>query len=169
MAEKINVEVIYALANQQDIARVSLPKGSTATQAIEASGLLVKHPEIDLKKNKIGVFAKLAKADTVLRDRDRIEIYRPLIADPKEVRKQRAAEGHEGQDDEDHGQQEDHDLSLFYYGLLDNRFHNLQMMKSGSRMPTMNSSMVVPRGWGQCPHPLSVSVRGRGCSRGRSS
>ena len=93
MAEKINVEVIYALANQQDIARVSLPKGSTATQAIEASGLLVKHPEIDLKKNKIGVFAKLAKADTVLRDRDRIEIYRPLIADPKEVRKQRAAEG----------------------------------------------------------------------------
>ena len=93
MAEKINIEVIYALANQQDIARVSLPEGSTAMQAIEASGLLAKYPEIDLKKNKIGVFAKLAKADTVLRDRDRIEIYRPLIADPKEVRKQRAAEG----------------------------------------------------------------------------
>ena len=55
--------------------------------------MLAKYPEIDLKKNKIGVFAKLAKADTVLRDRDRIEIYRPLIADPKEVRKQRAAEG----------------------------------------------------------------------------
>ena len=93
MAEAINVEVIYALANQQDIARISVPAGSTAMQAIEASGLLVKYPEIDLKKNKIGVFAKLAKADTVLRDRDRIEIYRPLIADPKEVRKQRAAEG----------------------------------------------------------------------------
>jgi len=93
MAEAINVEVIYALANQQDIARISVPAGSTAMQAIEASGLLAKYPEIDLKKNKIGVFAKLAKADTVLRDRDRIEIYRPLIADPKEVRKQRAAEG----------------------------------------------------------------------------
>lgn len=93
MAESIDVEVVYALADAQDLARLSLPEGSTAMQAIEASGLLVKHPEIDMKKNKIGVFAKLAKADTVLRDRDRVEIYRPLIADPKEVRKQRAAEG----------------------------------------------------------------------------
>lgn len=93
MDEKISVEVVYALADQQEIIRLSLPEGSTVTQAIEASGLLAKHPEIDLKKNKIGVFAKLAKADTVLRERDRIEIYRPLIADPKEVRKQRAAEG----------------------------------------------------------------------------
>ncbi len=93
MAESIDVEVVYALADAQDLARLSLPEGSTAMQAIEASGLLAKHPEIDMKKNKIGVFAKLAKADTVLRDRDRVEIYRPLIADPKEVRKQRAAEG----------------------------------------------------------------------------
>lgn len=93
MAESINVEVVYALAGVQDLARLNLPEGCTAMQAIEASGLLAKHPEIDVKKNKIGVFAKLAKADTVLRDRDRVEIYRPLIADPKEVRKQRAAEG----------------------------------------------------------------------------
>jgi len=93
MAESINVEVVYALADVQDLARLSLPEGSTAMHAIEASGLLAKHPEIDMKKNKIGVFAKLAKADTQLRDRDRVEIYRPLIADPKEVRKQRAAEG----------------------------------------------------------------------------
>ena len=93
MAESIDVEVVYALADAQDLARLSLPEGRTAMQAIEASGLLAKHPEIDMKKNKIGVFAKLAKADTVLRDRDRVEIYRPLIADPKEVRKQRAAEG----------------------------------------------------------------------------
>ena len=93
MAESIDVEVVYALADAQDLARLSLPEGSTAMQAIEASGLLAKHPEIDMKKNKIGVFAKLAKADTLLRDRDRVEIYRPLIADPKEVRKQRAAEG----------------------------------------------------------------------------
>ena len=62
-------------------------------QAIEASGLLGKHPDIDLATNKLGIYAKLAKPDTVLRDRDRVEIYRPLIADSKEMRKQRAAEG----------------------------------------------------------------------------
>lgn len=93
MAETIRVEVVYAMADLQELAQLSLPEGSTVTQAITASGLLEKYPEIDLKKNKLGVFAKLAKADTVLRDRDRVEIYRPLIADPKEVRKQRAAEG----------------------------------------------------------------------------
>ncbi len=69
------------------------PAGSTLQQAVEASGLLQKYPEIDLTKNKLGIYAKLCKAETSLRDRDRIEIYRPLIADPKEIRKQRAAEG----------------------------------------------------------------------------
>ena len=72
---------------------MSLPVGSSVLQAIEASGILQKYPDIDLAKNKFGVFAKLVKPDAVLRDRDRVEIYRPLIADPKEVRKQRAAEG----------------------------------------------------------------------------
>ena len=52
-----------------------------------------KYAEIDLKKNKVGVFGKLTKLDAPLRDRDRVEIYRPLIADPKEVRKKRADEG----------------------------------------------------------------------------
>lgn len=89
----MKIEVIYAQPRGADIARVDLPEGATAQQAVEASGLLQKYPEIDLKKNKLGIYAKLAKADTVLRDRDRVEIYRPLIADPKEVRKQRAAEG----------------------------------------------------------------------------
>ena len=93
MAETIHVEVVYARPESQDVIGLDLPAGSTAGQAIEASGLLVKHPEIDLAKNKLGVYAKLAKADTALRDRDRVEIYRPLIADPKEVRKQRAADG----------------------------------------------------------------------------
>ena len=91
--EMLNVEVCYALPEKQLLIKVKLPQGSTLQQALEASGVLLKHPEIDLKKNKFGVFAKLSKVDTVLRDRDRIEIYRPLIADPKEVRKQRAAEG----------------------------------------------------------------------------
>ena len=72
----------------------ALPAGSTVQRAIDASGLLQKHPEIDIAKtNKLGVFAKLVKADTVLRDRDRVEIYRPLIADPKDVRRKRAEEG----------------------------------------------------------------------------
>jgi len=93
MAEKINVEVVYALQQKQELVAVKLEEGATVRQAIEASGLLAKYPEIDLAKNKLGIFAKLAKADGVLRDKDRVEIYRPLIADPKEVRKQRAAEG----------------------------------------------------------------------------
>jgi putative ubiquitin-RnfH superfamily antitoxin RatB of RatAB toxin-antitoxin module len=93
MAESIHVEVVYAMPERQDVIGISLPAGSTVGQAIEASGLLAKHPEIDLARNKLGIYAKLAKIDTALRDRDRVEIYRPLIADPKEVRKQRAAEG----------------------------------------------------------------------------
>jgi len=93
MDEMIDIEVCYALPEKQELVRVKLPLGATLLQALEASGLLLKHSEIDLKKNKFGVFAKLSKPDSVLRDRDRVEIYRPLIADPKEVRKQRAAEG----------------------------------------------------------------------------
>lgn len=89
----MNIEVVYALPEKAELVSLSMPEGSTVIQAVEASGLLAKHPEIDVKKNKFGIYAKLAKADAVLRDRDRVEIYRPLIADPKEVRKQRAAEG----------------------------------------------------------------------------
>jgi putative ubiquitin-RnfH superfamily antitoxin RatB of RatAB toxin-antitoxin module len=93
MSELIRIEVVYPLPDKQELFSVKLPVGATVRQAIEASGILQKHPEIDLGKNKLGIFAKLAKPDTEVRDRDRVEIYRPLIADPKEVRKQRAAEG----------------------------------------------------------------------------
>jgi putative ubiquitin-RnfH superfamily antitoxin RatB of RatAB toxin-antitoxin module len=93
MAEMISVEVCYARAAKQDVVSLKLADGATLQQAVEASGLLGKYPEIDLKKGKFGIWNKLAKLDAPLRDRDRIEIYRPLIADPKEVRKQRAAEG----------------------------------------------------------------------------
>lgn len=93
MAEKINVEVCYALLDKQHRVNLKLDAGATLQLALEASGLLEKHPEIDLKKNKFGIWNKLSKLDAVLRDQDRVEIYRPLIADPKEVRKQRAAEG----------------------------------------------------------------------------
>lgn len=93
MAEMLSVEVCYALPTKQEIVRIKLSEGASLEQALEASGLLVKYPEIDIKKNKFGIWNKLSKLDSVLRNQDRVEIYRPLIADPKEVRKQRAAEG----------------------------------------------------------------------------
>jgi len=94
MADMINVEVTYALPERQEIVKLVLAAGATAGDAIEASGLLQSHAEIDLSgANKIGIFGKLCKLDTELRDRDRVEIYRPLIADPKAVRKKRAEEG----------------------------------------------------------------------------
>lgn len=93
MADKLKIEIVYAQAAEQTLLSLQVEAGTTVQQAIEASGMLAKHPEIDLAKNKLGIFAKLTKPDVVLRDRDRIEIYRPLLADPKEVRKKRAAEG----------------------------------------------------------------------------
>lgn len=93
MSGKIDIEVIYALPDEQILFRQTLPEGITAGDAIRLSGILEKYPEIDLNSNKLGVFGKLAKPDTVLRDKDRVEIYRPLIADPKEVRRKRAEEG----------------------------------------------------------------------------
>lgn len=89
----IKVEVAYARPEQQVIVAISLAVGSTVEQAIVASGLLQRFPEIDLKVNKVGVFGRLAKLQTALRPGDRVEIYRGLIADPKEIRRQRAAEG----------------------------------------------------------------------------
>ncbi len=89
----IKVEVAYALAHVQTLLNVEVPPGTTLADAIKASGMLEKHPEIDLASNKVGIFGKLSKLDAVLRDRDRVEIYRPLIADPKEVRRKRAEEG----------------------------------------------------------------------------
>ncbi|MCB1959434.1 MAG: RnfH family protein [Rhodocyclaceae bacterium] len=95
MTDPIRVEVVYALPERQEVVTLNLAAETTAEQAILASGLLEKYPEISLDKtgNKIGIYAKLAPLTTVLRDRDRVEIYRPLIADPKEVRRKRAKEG----------------------------------------------------------------------------
>ena len=93
MSNEILVEVAYALPQQQLIVELMVPQGTTAEQAVQQSRILQKFPEIDLAQNKLGIFGKLVKADTVLREHDRVEIYRALIADPKEVRRQRAAEG----------------------------------------------------------------------------
>ena len=93
MNDRINIEVVYALPGEQTLLKRSVPGGTTVAEALQASGVLAKHPEIDMDKNKLGIFGKLTKADAVLRDKDRIEIYRPLIADPKEVRRKRAEQG----------------------------------------------------------------------------
>ncbi len=85
----IAVEVVFA----PTLVRLQLPENSTVEDAIRASGLLDKYPEIDLEQNKIGIYSRPVQADTALRDRDRVEIYQPLIADPKEIRRRRAAEG----------------------------------------------------------------------------
>lgn len=89
----ITVEIVYALPDAQTLRRVELAKGATVEDVIRRSGLLEDFPEIDLARNKVGVFSKLVKLDEAVRDRDRIEIYRPLIADPKEVRRKRAEAG----------------------------------------------------------------------------
>jgi uncharacterized protein len=91
--EKINIELVYALPAEQLLMKLEVPKATNIADAIKLSGILEKHPEIDLEKGKFGIFGKLSKLDTALREKDRIEIYRPLIADPKEVRRKRAEEG----------------------------------------------------------------------------
>ena len=98
MTDSIKVEVAYAKPDTQVILQLDVPDGTSLEQAVKSSGILKKFPEIDLSNNKLGVFGKIAKPDTPLRDRDRVEIYRPLIADPKESRRKRAAKK-EGQDD----------------------------------------------------------------------
>jgi uncharacterized protein len=92
LVHHIMVEVAYALPNQQLIIPVQVAPEANAEAAIRKSGILNKFPEIDLAVNQIGIFSKLSKLDAPLRNLDRIEIYRPLIADPKEARKQRAEE-----------------------------------------------------------------------------
>lgn len=89
----IMVEVVYALPEQQLLLQARLMEGATVEDAIRASGVLEVFPEIDLGKDKVGIFSKLVKLDEKVRDKDRVEIYRPLIADPKEVRRKRAEEG----------------------------------------------------------------------------
>ncbi|HHH43174.1 MAG TPA: RnfH family protein [Gammaproteobacteria bacterium] len=92
-AESIPVEVAYAKPEEQVILKLDVTPGTSLRQAIEQSGILERFPEIDLEKAKVGIFGKLKKPDQVLQPGDRVEIYRPLIADPKKVRKERAAAG----------------------------------------------------------------------------
>jgi putative ubiquitin-RnfH superfamily antitoxin RatB of RatAB toxin-antitoxin module len=92
-AETIPVEVVYALPDRQVVLALEVVADATIADVITQSGILEKFPEIDLGNNKVGVFGKLGKLTDTLHAGDRVEIYRPLIADPKQVRKQRAAQG----------------------------------------------------------------------------
>jgi putative ubiquitin-RnfH superfamily antitoxin RatB of RatAB toxin-antitoxin module len=91
--ETINVEVAYALPQKQLILPVNVDLGTTVGGAIVQSGIMMEFPDLDLENSAVGIFGKLTKMETVLQEGDRVEIYRPLIADPKEVRRKRAAEG----------------------------------------------------------------------------
>lgn len=86
----IGVEVVYALPHSQTVRQLSLPRDSTVEQAIEASGIMSLVPGIDLRRNRLGIYGKLVQPGTLLHDRDRIEIYRPLTVDPGENRRRRA-------------------------------------------------------------------------------
>lgn len=90
MSPEIKVEVVYALPEKQYLLKVRLAQGSTVEQAIAASGILELRTDIDLAKNKVGIFSRPVKLTDTVNDGDRVEIYRPLIADPKELRRQRA-------------------------------------------------------------------------------
>jgi len=92
MTQKIQVEICYALPDQQKLLPLVVTEGSTAKQAVSQSGVQNLFPEIDLDNLNLAIFSALIEPDYALKDGDRIEILRPLLADPKEVRKRRAAE-----------------------------------------------------------------------------
>jgi uncharacterized protein len=88
----LTVEVIYALAGAEDVVTLRLAPGATLRDAVLRSGVLERHPEIDLAVQKLGIFGEPAAADRPLADGDRVEIYRALVTDPKEARRRRALE-----------------------------------------------------------------------------
>lgn len=93
MDETIEVEVSYAVPERQLILKVEVPAGTTAIEAARLSGIEEQFPEIDLGKNRLGVFGKLCKPDRRLNAGDRVEIYRPLLVDPRAARRELAAAG----------------------------------------------------------------------------
>lgn len=86
----ISVEVCFAKPDRYALEKLIVPPGATLRDAVIQSGIIEQFPEIDLAVCRVGIYGKLKTLDTVLRDRDRVEIYRPLQADPKEARRKRA-------------------------------------------------------------------------------
>ncbi|WP_348698491.1 RnfH family protein [Duganella fentianensis] len=92
MAEHmLNIEVCYASDELQFLQALQVPAGSTIAQGIALSGLAQRLPQLDLQAMQVGVYARKKTLDTPLREHDRIELYRPLIADPKQARRRRKA------------------------------------------------------------------------------
>ncbi|WP_263144764.1 RnfH family protein [Pseudomonas sp. RIT-PI-AD] len=93
MAESIAVEVVYAWPDQQVLLKLVVPVGTSAREAVERSALGADFPELDVRRCPLGIFGKALSApdSRILEDGERVEVYRPLIADPKEIRKRRAA------------------------------------------------------------------------------
>ncbi|WP_246143391.1 RnfH family protein [Colwellia echini] len=87
---KITIEIVYGIPQKQKILTLSVVSGTTVEQAIIDSGIIKLFPEINLNENKVGIWNRTVKLTDSVDDLDRIEIYRPLIADPKDVRKRRA-------------------------------------------------------------------------------
>lgn len=89
MAEQIHIQVCYAHPDQHFLRDLTVAAGTTLAQAVRLSGVLQAWPEIELATIAVGIYAKKMTLDTVLREHDRVELYRPLIADPKQARRRR--------------------------------------------------------------------------------
>lgn len=85
----INVEVVYADSEKQTLLRLKVPEEVTVQEVIESSGILELFPAIDLSTQKVGIFSQLCSLDKIVEEGDRVEIYRPLILDPKQARLKR--------------------------------------------------------------------------------
>ncbi|NQX87786.1 MAG: RnfH family protein [Halioglobus sp.] len=97
--DTITVEVAYALPDKQAIIELVVAVGTTVAEAARQSGIVSKFEGIDLDSAKYGIFGHVVASTQVLREGQRVEIYRPLIADPKAVRKARAARARERRQD----------------------------------------------------------------------
>lgn len=93
--QQISIEVAYALPDKQALLEVVIEQGTTVEQAVLASGIIKRFPQIDLSKDKVGIWNRTCKLSDCPKNGDRIEVYRPLIADPKEVRRRRAEKAKE--------------------------------------------------------------------------
>lgn len=89
-SSSLEVHVAYATATEEILRTLTVAQGTTIAQAIELSGLMAEIAGMDLATRPVGLYGKKRPLDTVLREQDRIEIYRPLLADPKDARRKRA-------------------------------------------------------------------------------
>jgi len=92
---QLSIEVVYGTPTRQEIISCQVGPNTTIEQAILSSGIIEEFPEIDLAVNNVGIWNRAAKLTDMVKDLDRIEVYRPLLADPKEVRKRRAEKAKE--------------------------------------------------------------------------